>query len=166
MTSAGAAAARLLLGSAEPAGYGDRSAGHLDFTEEPVPLSVFVQDRAYLANPPLSPVQYDAVLHAERVYYPGAYELLAASADRKIREYWSQPVRMVNFLELEWGKGGGKDHTCRIMAMRVCYLLLCLVSPQDYYGMPAQDSRSGVRVALRRFGSGHRVLGTAHGANS
>jgi hypothetical protein len=148
VTSAGAAAARLLLqGSGDPAGYGDREAGHLDFTEEPVPLSVFVQDRAYLANPPLSPVQYDAVLHAERVYYPAAYETLAASADRKIREYWSQPVRMVNFLELEWGKGGGKDHTCRMIAMRVCYLLLCLRSPQDYYGMPAQDSIHCLNVA-------------------
>ena len=112
-----------------------------------MPLTVFVQDKGYLANPPLSPVQYEAVLHAERIYYPAAYEVLAASADGKIREYWSQPVRMVNFLELEWGKGGGKDHTCRMIAMRVCYLLLCLRSPQDYYGMPAQDSIHCLNVA-------------------
>lgn len=148
MTSAGAAAARLLLrGSDGAAGDEERSAQYLDFTEEPVPLDVFVQDRAYLANPPLSPVQYDAVLHAERIYYPAAYEVLAGSADRKIREYWRQPVRLVNFLELEWGKGGGKDHTCRMIAMRVCYLLLCLRSPQDYYGMPAQDSIHCLNVA-------------------
>lgn len=147
MTSAGAAAARLLKSPGQPASYGDRGAGQLDFAEEPVPLDVFVQDRGYLANPPLSPVQYEAVRHAERVYYPATYEVLAQSADKKIREYWSQAIRMVNFLELEWGKGGGKDHTCRIMAMRVCYLLLCLRSPQDYYAMPAQDSIHCLNVA-------------------
>ena len=149
MTSAAAEAARLLASGADsPAAvYGDRQAGQLTFTEEPVPLDVFVQDKGYLANPPLSPVQYEAVLHAERIYYPSAYELLAQSADRKIREYWRQPVRMVNFLELEWGKGGGKDHTCRVVSMRVCYLLLCLASPQDYYGMPAQDSIHCLNVA-------------------
>ena len=149
MTSAAAEAARLLAsgGDAPAAAYGDRQAGQLTFTEEPVPLDVFVQDRGYLANPPLSPVQYSAVLHAERIYYPSAYELLASSSDRKIRDYWSQQIRTVNFLELEWGKGGGKDHTCRMIAMRVCYLLLCLVSPQDYYGMPAQDSIHCLNVA-------------------
>jgi hypothetical protein len=117
------------------------------FTEEPVPLTVFVQDRRYLANPALSDVQYEAVRHAERVYYPETFEMLAASSDLKIRDYWSQPCRMVNFLELEWGKGGGKDHTCRMMAMRVCYLLLCLRSPQEYFAMPAQDSIHVLNVA-------------------
>jgi hypothetical protein len=33
------------------------------------------------------------------------------------------------------------------MAMRVCYLLLCLGSPQDYYAMPAQDSIHCLNVA-------------------
>jgi hypothetical protein len=117
------------------------------FEEEPVPLDVFVRDRAYLGNPALSPVQYDAVRHAERVYYPETYELLTTSADKGIKEYWAEPVRMVNFLELEWGKGGGKDHTCRITAMRVCYLLLCLGSPQEYFEMPMQDSIHVLNVA-------------------
>jgi hypothetical protein len=144
VTSAGAAAAAL-LGSA--GGAGTSASGTGLFEEEPVPLDVFVTDRAYLANPPLSPVQYEAVRHAERVYYPATYELLAGSADRKIRDYWAEPVRMVNFLELEWGKGGGKDHTCRMIAMRVCYLLLCLKSPQAYYQMPEQDSIHVLNVA-------------------
>lgn len=146
MTTPGAAAARLLLQDS-PAAYGDRVAGQLTFTEEPVPLDVFVQDRAYLSNPRLSEVQYEAVRYAERVYFPATYALLAQSSDRHIREYWAEPIRMVNFLELEWGKGGGKDHTCRMIAMRVCYLLLCLQSPQDYYGMPAQDSIHCLNVA-------------------
>jgi hypothetical protein len=149
--TAAAEAARLLRSStgsqAAAVSYGDRGSGPASFAEEPVPLDVFVTDRGYLANPPLSPVQYEAVRYAERVYYPETYPLLASSSDRKIRDYWSEPVRMVHFLELEWGKGGGKDHTCRMMAMRICYLLLCLRSPQDYYGMPAQDSIHCLNVA-------------------
>jgi hypothetical protein len=145
VTTAGAAAAALLgsVGTSAAGGTGI-------FEEEPVPLSVFVQDRGYLANPPLSEVQYEAVRHAERVYYAATYELLAQSADKGVSSYWSTPTRMVNFLELEWGlpgKGGGKDHTCRMIAMRVCYLLLCLKSPQLYYQMPEQDSIHVLNVA-------------------
>lgn len=144
MASAGQAAAAL-LGSV--GGAGTSAAGFSVFEEEPVPLTVFVQDRGYLANPPLSEVQYEAVRHAERVYYADTYALLAGSADRQVRDYWATPCRMVNFLELEWGKGGGKDHTCRMIAMRVCYLLLCLRSPQLYYQMPEQDSIHVLNVA-------------------
>jgi hypothetical protein len=144
VANAGAAAAAL-LGSV--GGTGTSVSGAGIFEEEPVPLDVFVRDQGYLANPPLSDVQYEAVRHAERVYYPVTYETLAGSADAKIRDYWAQPVRMVNFLELEWGKGGGKDHTCRMIAMRVCYLLLCLKSPQLYYQMPDQDSIHVLNVA-------------------
>jgi hypothetical protein len=140
-----AATAAALLGAV--GGAGTSAAGTSIFEEEPVPLDVFVRDRGYLANPPLSDVQYEAVRHAERVFYLPTYELLAASADPKIRDYWAQPTRMVNTLELEWGKGGGKDHTCRMIAMRVCYLLLCLKSPQLYYAMPEQDSIHCLNVA-------------------
>jgi hypothetical protein len=118
------------------------------FEEFPVSLDTFVQSRKYLGNPPLSPVQYAACRHAERVYLPETYGWLADNApDKTLRDYWSQQVRMVNFLELQWGKGGGKDHTCRIIALRVCYLLLCLTSPQDYYAMPEQDSIHVLNVA-------------------
>jgi len=143
VTSAGQAAAALLGAT----GGGTSASGTSIFEEEPVPLDVFVRDRGYLANPPLSEVQYEAVRHAERVYYEETFALLAGSADRRVREYWSQPCRSVNFLELEWGKGGGKDHTCRMIAMRVCYLLLCLKSPQMYYAMPEQDSIHVLNVA-------------------
>jgi hypothetical protein len=145
VSNAGAAAAALLQSVGGPGT--SAATGTSVFAEEPVPLDVFITDRAYLSNPPLSEVQYAAVRHAERVYYPETFELLTASSDAKIRDYWSQPCRMVNFLELEWGKGGGKDHTCRMIAMRVCYLLLCLKSPQVYYAMPEQDSIHVLNVA-------------------
>lgn len=145
--SAASEAARLLMLGGQDVDLEAMRSGSSVFEEEPVPLDVFITDRAYLGNPRLSPVQYDAVRHAERVYYPETYELLATSSDKVTRDYWSEPVRMVNFLELEWGKGAGKDHTCRITAMRVCYLLLCLNSPQDYYEMPMQDSIHVLNVA-------------------
>jgi hypothetical protein len=119
------------------------------FEEWPVTLDEFVTGSRYLANPPLSAIQYDAVLHAERIYYPDTYFFLAVNhPDPEGRAYWSQPIRMVNFLDLEWGKGSGKDHVSRIAVLRVCYLLLCLRSPQAYYNMPPQDSIHVLNVAV------------------
>ena len=119
----------------------------IQWAEEPVPLTVFVQDRRYLGQPALSEDQYEAVRHAERIYFPHTYASLASSADPEIALYWSQPCRDVNFLELEWGKGGGKDHTCRVVSLRIAYKLLCLPSPQAYYEMPEQDTIHMLNVA-------------------
>lgn len=110
--------------------------GSLDdlFVEEPVDLSCFVQDKKFLNNPPLSPVQYEFVRHFEQIYLPETYPLLV----EEFGEHWL-PVRWVNDLSAEWGKGSGKDHCCRIALARVVYLLLCLSSPQKYFGKPPQD---------------------------
>ena len=119
----------------------------VDFDEEPVPLGVFVKDRRYLANPPLSEIQYEAVRHIERVYVPQTYDVLTQSADKAIRDYWAEPIPMKNLITLQWGKGSGKDHICRISALRVAYLLLCLRSPLGYFGLPEQDSIHVLNVA-------------------
>jgi hypothetical protein len=71
------------------------------FAEEPVSLDVFVRDRKFLGNPPLSEVQYDAVRHIERVYYADLYPAMAQEFGG---DYWNQPCRMVNFVTLQWGK--------------------------------------------------------------
>jgi hypothetical protein len=119
------------------------------FEEWPVTLTEFVQGSRYLANPPLSGIQYEAVMHAERIYYPETYWYIAEHHhDPVARAYWAAPVRMVNFLDLEWGKGSGKDHVARIAVLRACYLLLCLRSPQEYYSMPSQDSIHVLNVAV------------------
>jgi hypothetical protein len=131
--------------------------------EEPVPLTVFVQDKKFLGNPPLSDVQYDAVRHIERIYYQDLYGQIAeefetgkrqgrlhvagSSAVWREEKYWSQPLRMINFATLQWGKGSGKDHICRVASMRIAYLLMCLRSPQIYYGMPEQDTIHLLNVA-------------------
>lgn len=112
------------------------------FSEEPVPLEVFVSDRKFLHNPPLSPPQYEFVRHFEQIYLPDLYPDMVV----EFGAYWT-PVRFVNFLAAEWGKGGGKDHTCRMGIARVGYLLLCLKSPQEYFSMPAQDEIQTLNVA-------------------
>jgi hypothetical protein len=112
------------------------------FWEIPVPLEVFVSDAAYLANPPLSPIQYDLVQHAERILFPETYPLMAEQ-----EPYWAEPVAMRNMLVAEWGKGGGKDHSARISTLRIAYILLCMKSPQDYFGMPAQDTIHMLNIA-------------------
>lgn len=112
------------------------------FSEEPVSLTVFVQDKKYLNNPRLSDIQYDAIRHVEQIYYPTLYPIMV----EEFGSYW-EPVRFINFATLQWGKGSGKDHTCRLISLRVAYLLLCLRSPQEYYEMPAQDTIHMLNVA-------------------
>ena len=112
------------------------------FSEEPVPLKVFIEDKKFLGNPPLSPVQFAAVQHAERVYYPEHYLEMGKEWD-----YWADPVRMVNYVTCLWAKGSGKDHCARIMGMRIAYLLICLKNPQAYFGIPQQDTIHMLNVA-------------------
>lgn len=153
-----------LLTTFDPTGAVKNPVGLDIFEEEPVPLEVFVSDKKFLANPPLSAVQYDAIRHIERVYFPETYKLLAAELDPKKtvssigpagifrrdkdrHAYWAHPIPMKNLFTLQWGKGGGKDHTCRISSLRIAYLLLCLKSPQEYYEMPPQDTIHLLNVA-------------------
>jgi hypothetical protein len=112
------------------------------FDEEPAPLDVFIKDKKYLYNPPLSEVQYEAVRHLEQIYYRQTYVDMV----EQFGEYW-RPVRFITEATLQWGKGSGKDHICRVAAARVAYLLLCLKNPQAYFGIPPQDSIHMLNVA-------------------
>ena len=111
------------------------------FAEQPVPLHEFITSPEYLGNPPLSAEQYEAVRHLEQIFLPETYEALAAW-DR----YWT-PTRVINFAYLQWGKGSGKDHVCRIAIVRCVYLLLCLRSPTEYFGLAPQDEIHTLNVA-------------------
>lgn len=115
------------------------------FVEEPVSLETFIRDRKYLGEDwYLSPIQEHAVRHIERVYLPELYPLMA----EEFGGYWEEPILMKNLLTLQWGKGSGKDHICRIASLRVAYLLLCLKSPQKYFGMPEHDSIHMLNIAV------------------
>ena len=113
------------------------------FSEVPVDLTTFVTDKRYLNNPQLSEKQYDLVRHMEQIYLPQTY----IDMERDFGEYW-KPVRQVNYLIAQWGKGAGKDHAVRIGVARIAYLLLCLKSPQEYYGLAEQDDIHILNIAM------------------
>lgn len=116
------------------------------FVEEPVSLKTFIQDNKFLGESwYLSPIQEELVRSAERVYYPDLYPKMAEGFKS---EYWAKELPMKNIFSVEWGKGGGKDNACRMISLRVAYLLLCLRSPQQYYGMPDADSIHLLNIAV------------------
>lgn len=102
------------------------------FAEEPPDLLTFVSDKKYLdqAGITLGDLQYDFVRHFEQVLLPETYILMV----EEFGEYWN-PVRFCNEYAIEWGKGSGKDFCCQICFSRVSNILLCLKSPQQYYGV-------------------------------
>lgn len=112
------------------------------FEREPVPLTQFVTSRNYLANPPLSAVQFDFVRTMEQIYTPDTYIAMVEQFGIE----WA-PVPMKHMLVLEWGKGSGKDSMCRLAVTRAADLLMCLRSPQRFYGMPEQDDIHLINVA-------------------
>ena len=121
------------------------------FAEEPVDLNTFIQDNKFLGlnNIQLSPVQYESVRTIERIFYPELYPQMAAGFDdAKLREYWGVEMPVKNLITLQWGKGSGKDAIARFSSLRVAYLLLCMKSPQDYFGMPSFDSIHLLNIAV------------------
>lgn len=115
------------------------------FDEEPVSLETFIRDKKFLGeNWYLSPIQEEAVRQIERVYLPEIYPQMA----EEFGGYWERQFPKKNLLTLQWGKGSGKDHVCRIASLRVSYLLLCLKSPQNYFGMPEHDSIHMLNIAV------------------
>ena len=121
------------------------------FAEEPVDLDTFIQDNKFLGlnSIKLSPVQHEAVRMIERVYYPELYPMMAEGFDDPVlKEYWGREMPVKNLVTLQWGKGSGKDAIARFSSLRVAYLLLCMKSPQDYFGMPTFDSIHLLNIAV------------------
>lgn len=117
------------------------------FVEEPVSLQTFIQDRKFLgADWMLSQRQQELVHVVERIYLKDMYPLLA----QEFGGYWAarEHEPMKNLVTAQWGKGGGKDSTVRVASIRVAYLLLCLKSPQRYFGMPEDDSIHLLNIAV------------------
>jgi len=91
------------------------------FEFEPVPLDVFITDKAFLGLPPLSSKQKEFVEYATQIYEPKELARLG----------WKR-LRYVNVVLALWGKGSGKDFVSRIILLRLVYLLLALKNPQAY----------------------------------
>lgn len=113
------------------------------FEVEPVPLDVFIKDKNFLGQPfGLSPVQFEIARHFEQVLFPETYLKMV----EEFGEEWS-PVRFVNELVVEIGKGGGKDFVLQICFARVAYLMLTLKAPQTYFGMATNSQIHFLNVA-------------------
>ncbi len=128
-------------------GYNPPSALEDLFEHEPVGLRTFIQDRKFLgAEWMLSPKQEELVMVGERIYLQNLYPLLANEFGGYWEDVRNMPMR--NSIVAQWGKGGGKDSTVRVISARVAYLLLCLKSPQAYFGMPPDDSIHMLNIAV------------------
>ena len=130
---------------AAPVEYVAPSALEDVFAHEPVSLETFIQDKKFLgADWMLSEKQQELVRVGERVFFQDLYPLMA----KEFGGYWAEDIPMKNTLVAQWGKGGGKDSTVRVISARVAYLLMCLHSPQKYYGMPLDDSIHLLNIAV------------------
>lgn len=114
------------------------------FAIEPVPLDVFIKDKSYLRQKyGLGPIQMDVVRHFEQVLYPETYIQMV----EQFGPAWD-PVRFVNELVVEWGKGAGKDFVLQVCFARVSYMLLCLREPQGYFGHASNSQIQMMNVAF------------------
>lgn len=117
------------------------------FEHEPVGLETFIKDKKFLgADWMLSPRQVELVQVGERVFKQALYPLMA----KEFGGYWSEVehLPMRNSIVAQWGKGGGKDSTVRVISARVAYLLICMKSPQEYFQMPPDDTISLLNIAV------------------
>jgi len=112
------------------------------FEREPVPLTAFIADNAYLGNPRLSGIQFDFVHKLEQIYLPETYIAMV----EEFGAHWAVGP-MKHMLVAEWGKGAGKDSCCRLGVTRAADLLSCLRSPQDYFGFPRTDDIHLLNIA-------------------
>ena len=100
-----------------------------DLLEEPVPIEVFVRDRHYLGQPPLSEIQTEIVRYSTQILKEKT--LMELMGDEAGKEYYDKYTRAEIVCEI--GKGGVKDHVSRIALSYAAYLIHCLRDPIDYY---------------------------------
>lgn len=100
-----------------------------DLLEEPVPVDVFVQDRKYLGQPPLSEIQTEIVKYSTQILKKKT--LMEYMGEDEGAEYYDKYTKSEIVCQL--GKGSGKDHTSRISLAYAAYILHCLRDPIDYY---------------------------------
>jgi intein/homing endonuclease len=66
-------------------------------------------------------------------------------------EYWTTTVEGPACYISDGGfldHNSGKDSVCRLGSLRIAYLLMCLKSPQAYFGMPEDDNIHMLNVAM------------------
>ncbi len=107
----------------------DRLLNKDEFVEQPVPLDVFIGDRAYMnIKDRPSPIQAEIIERASQIYREST--LMKLYGNDEGRRLWGKTC---NELICELGKGSGKDFSLRIAYAYIVYKLFCLNDPFDYY---------------------------------
>lgn len=110
--------------------------------EVPVPLEEFIYSKDYLAHPPLSDVQMDIAHSMSQILKK---ETLDELYDEATAEHLWSITKKDLFLLLS--KGSGKNTITQIAFLYIIYQLLCMRSPQEYYGKPLDDNIDIVNMA-------------------
>lgn len=108
--------------------------------EVPVSLDSFIKD--ILRHPPLSPIQFKIATSMSQVL---KYETLVdLYGKERADEMWAVTKKDIALI---LGKGAGKNATTQIAFLYIVYQLLCMKSPQEYYGKPLDDNIDIVNMA-------------------
>lgn len=101
--------------------------------EDPVDLDTFVTSSSFCGHPPLTPAQREDV-----IAILGEDPKLVFS--RESRSPFQMGV-------LEYGKGGGKDTIASLVQAYVCYILLCMRDPVEYFRLGPGSTLDILNVA-------------------
>jgi hypothetical protein len=115
-----------------------------NFEEKPVDAKTFVEGEHFLAQPPLSQVQYDIVEAMSQIYK--VEDLVDLLGEDEGRRYYKKYTK--NEVILQLGKGSGKDFTSTVACAYIVYKLLCLKDPARYFGKPSGDAIDIINVAI------------------
>ena len=115
-----------------------------NFEEMPVDAKTFVEGEKYLAQPPLSDVQYDIVEAMSQIYR--IEDVIDILGPEKGTKYYKKYTK--NEIILQLGKGSGKDFTSTVACAYIVYKLLCLKDPARYFGKPSGDAIDIINVAI------------------
>jgi len=110
----------------------------------PVDAKTFVEGEKYLAQPPLSDVQYDIVEAMSQIYR--IEDVIDILGPDKGTKYYKKYTK--NEIILQLGKGSGKDFTSTVACAYIVYKLLCLKDPARYFGKPSGDAIDIINVAI------------------
>jgi hypothetical protein len=114
------------------------------FEESPVDVKTFVESPEYLAQPPLSKIQYDIVEAMSQIYRKEDLQDLIGTAEGG--SHYDKYTK--NEIILQLGKGSGKDFVSTVACAYVVYKLLCLKDPARYFGKPSGDAIDIINVAI------------------
>jgi hypothetical protein len=115
-----------------------------NFAERPVDAKTFVEGEDFLAQPPLSQIQYDIVEAMSQIYK--LEDVIDLMGEEEGRRYYKKYTK--NEVILQLGKGSGKDFTSTVACSYIVYKLLCLKDPARYFGKPSGDAIDIINVAI------------------